>query len=337
MMYDSTKKEVNPLIARYVSHHDNALEFQCFLKNMKAGENELNDINYHGKLSGYTPLMTSVIQDDVTIINLLLDKGVDINAQKNDGETALMCAITNENINATDLLLKRGADVDKRDQDGCSPLHFNHVNGHHDGVFKISESLIKYGADVNSRTDYGSTPLMCASSYTDNTNIIKLLIEYGGKINLRDNAGETALFEPCRFGCEENVIALLDGGIDIDTQNNCGETPLMAACFEEREGIVKILLAHNADVHLKNSDGDRAVDILYKDSIKTIEMLRSHRKVPKTLKNGCIITVRANIRLVRRGKRIWGRKAFNTLMTKNSGKDERSRVFGRGLKRGMTK
>ena len=78
------------------------------------------------------------------IVEILLKKGVDVNARDDDGRTPLFYA----DAEAAELLIKAGADVNARDNDGQTPLFHAYAD---------AEVLIKAGADVNAVDKEGNS------------------------------------------------------------------------------------------------------------------------------------------------------------------------------------
>jgi serine/threonine-protein phosphatase 6 regulatory ankyrin repeat subunit B len=85
------------------------------------------DSMYHSSI-----LVLAVIQGDIDLINILINKGADINRLEDIyGSTILHLAINNNNhIEVVKLLIKSGADINCKDQDGKSPLMEACLLGH---------------------------------------------------------------------------------------------------------------------------------------------------------------------------------------------------------------
>lgn len=118
------------------------------------------------------------------IFDLLLEKGADLNAKKEDGTGAYYnCMIhmllygreiTDKDMALTELLLSEGADVDEApvtgDLQGFTPLIF----AARENNVKVVEFLIDHGADVNAKNVKGDTPLLLAEK-DGNAEIVKIL------------------------------------------------------------------------------------------------------------------------------------------------------------------
>ena len=74
--------------------------------------------------SGATALIQATLDghENLGVIELLLDRGVDVNAATSDGLTALMVAVIKGYESVVDLLLKAGADIYARDMFGYNAV-----------------------------------------------------------------------------------------------------------------------------------------------------------------------------------------------------------------------
>ena len=138
-------------------------------------------------------------------IDLLLDKGADINAGDKYGNSPLVDAVKLGNVKTVELLLKNGANVNTRDNDGKTPLHefflvsgpilIRHINREVDLAqieAQIAEMLVRNGADVNAIDKQGRTPLAMAVSL-GNIKAVEFLLKNGANVNTQDNDGKTPL------------------------------------------------------------------------------------------------------------------------------------------------
>ncbi|MCR5257463.1 MAG: ankyrin repeat domain-containing protein, partial [Desulfovibrio sp.] len=75
---------------------------------------------------GETALHHAASRGSTTMLEILLDKGVDVNAKDKHGITPIHLAAQNDSSDAVKLLLERGADINAKIIDGkyanCTPL-----------------------------------------------------------------------------------------------------------------------------------------------------------------------------------------------------------------------
>jgi ankyrin repeat protein len=127
---------------------------------------------------GTSPLF---LTDDVSIINILLDAGADVNIFHPvfvaNGVTRLMMAAETGNSDVLTLLLKRGAKVDAKGEDGTTALMAAAMAGE----LNCLKILLKNGAKVNAKDDFGMTALQRANWDKAKPEILKLLKDAGAK------------------------------------------------------------------------------------------------------------------------------------------------------------
>lgn len=93
-------------------------DFEWFLELIEQKGVDISDEN------GFTVLMYCLENDRSNMINLLLEREIDVNKQNNIGNTALFYAVF-QSKNKTDIiekLLKKGADMNITNNVGVSPL-----------------------------------------------------------------------------------------------------------------------------------------------------------------------------------------------------------------------
>jgi ankyrin repeat protein len=120
--------------------------------------------------------------DRFKIVNILINKGVDINAIAIDGSTALMSAVFNEKMVV--FLIENGADVNAITDNGTTALTIASSHGRFDTVKK----LVDNGADIYHKTKDGCTAL----------NIVNRKIEesdFGRVVSLLDSTTNLKVVE----------------------------------------------------------------------------------------------------------------------------------------------
>ena len=208
---------------------------------------------------------------DIATVKQALDDGMDVEATR-AGSTPMMVAAYNNRSAVIQLLIDRGADVNAKNGLDCSSLRFAAENGSIDAV----KLLIANGADLNSRDNHGETPLMWAARMGQSENT-KYLIESGADVNAKDDDyGWTALITVARFGSGQAAKLLIDGGADLNSQGNSGSTALMIACEQRRIDVVKCLLEAGADVGKVNKEGATAAHYAARGRTDLMELLIKH-------------------------------------------------------------
>jgi hypothetical protein len=130
--------------------------------------------------SGYSPLHSVAYDGDLEMIQVLLEHGVNVNAQTTWGSTPLFMAswhnFNDPEFRVVRLLLGHGADPNLQPLDGETPLH----RASRDGKIEMARLLVGHGVNVKLQDRAGRTPLDIASEQQHH-DIVKLLLEHRSK------------------------------------------------------------------------------------------------------------------------------------------------------------
>jgi ankyrin repeat protein len=135
------------------------------------------DVNISA-IDGTTAILDAA-ESSKEITLMLVDKGADINARRDDGRGIFTSCIFGILMGVTDIelaefMLSKGADVNEAatsgDVEGWAAIHYAASNGNEE----LIKFLIKKGADVNAKTADGKTPLSLAQS-NEYSSIIEIL------------------------------------------------------------------------------------------------------------------------------------------------------------------
>ncbi|KAF5604331.1 ankyrin protein 3 [Fusarium pseudocircinatum] len=130
------------------------------------------------------------------VVLLLLENGVRADARSRSGQTCLHTfarrgAVTRSTSNLIQLVTNRGTDLNDRDNDGNTPLH---IMTKWRAWSDLSEFADLPGLDLNARNRWGKTPLhIAASTYPFGIAELNILIQKGVDVNSLDNDARTPL------------------------------------------------------------------------------------------------------------------------------------------------
>jgi ankyrin repeat protein len=177
------------------------------------------------------------------VVQLLLEKGAEVDAKTGCGATPLHWAAWNGHRAVMRLLLKEGAAIHARSHSGATALHWAAWRGHEAAV----RLLLDKGADVNAKDETGFTVLHGAAGSGHGV-VVQLLLEKEAEINAKDQCGRTALYVAAAGGHEAVVRLLLDQRADIKAQGGLYGTALEAAAYEGHEMVVRLLFENGASI-----------------------------------------------------------------------------------------
>ena len=167
------------------------------------------DLNAQQTVSGDTPLMY-ICQED-TKVKLLICKGADVNARKGDGSTALMLAAEDGIYKSVKLLLEAGADVNAQDSNGATPLHY------------AASGFVVNAPSCN------QCKAFCYPAIEGTDQCTQLMLSARADVNLLDGYDRTALMMAV-YTCNVKCLDLLiKSGSDVNEVDRDGSTALMAA------------------------------------------------------------------------------------------------------------
>lgn len=125
---------------------ENLIMLACSYQNLSVVQILFNQ-HYHliNNTNGYSPLMSACSFRSKEVVNLLIEKGSNINQQRNvDGMTPLMFAVYNGKIDVVKLLISKGVNKDIQDKNGKKAIEYIHDIPNWLKVKEIDKQEIKY-------------------------------------------------------------------------------------------------------------------------------------------------------------------------------------------------
>jgi ankyrin repeat protein len=132
-------------------------------------------------------LSAAALRGDLRIVTLLLDYGAEPNGRPTEHLPAIHCAVEGQHEKIVDLLAQRGADVNLPTENGFTPLHLA-VDIEGDSAWQrgitpsgeLTALLLQLGANPGVMDAQGRTPLSIAEQY-QHARAIQLLQPDTGK------------------------------------------------------------------------------------------------------------------------------------------------------------
>ena len=183
---------------------------------------------------GATPLMIAGNMGNYPCAELLVKAGADVNiVSKRLQETALICAAYKSPTKLVQLLLEKGANVNAVNQGNWTALHKAVVNGRGE----TARLLIKAGADVKIRTTSNGS-VLGSMDFSNDDECVKTectLLEAGASVNETDSCGRTALMNAVSRGNLKSMKLLLQRDANINLRDGWHNTALHASITPGRE------------------------------------------------------------------------------------------------------
>jgi ankyrin repeat protein len=142
-------------------------------------------------VDGYTPLQITAYNGYYRLSKILIENGADINIKNNDKSTALHQLLKSKNIedNHIKLLIEKGADVNVKDKYNITPIHLTVGTLNSKGDTLELNYLISKKSKINEKTVDGITPLEIAIRKSNKSikyiPYVKILIENGATIDTK--------------------------------------------------------------------------------------------------------------------------------------------------------
>ncbi|MBI1183384.1 hypothetical protein GC194_03885 [bacterium] len=248
------------------------------------------DVNEAGKVD-MTPLMTAAMMSSPESMKILLNSGADPKFKMKNGMSILHYATWRSNCaECVQLLIDKGVDVNEKDKNGETPMtimmtastakqraetviyttnaykaagitvmpdkFMNPKESDWDDPDKIMEVLIKAKADVNAANAVGTTPLITAAFF-NKAPLMQMLIDAGADANQADKLGVTPIMYAAIRGNMEAIELLLNAGVDVNKTFKWYDAKLGAdmkdftllamAASQKNVELVKFLIAKGAN------------------------------------------------------------------------------------------
>lgn len=157
------------------------------------------------------------------------------NVPNDFNRNSLLIATRKNQISVVELLLNKGVNINFKDANGCNALHISCTNG----LYDITKMLLKYWAshratksdeifDIDEPDMLSLTALMKAS-INNHLEIVKLLLNFGANPRIRTKNDESSLTLACMQENLKIVEKLIIAKADVNEIDQHKRTPLLKA------------------------------------------------------------------------------------------------------------
>lgn len=147
-------------------------------------------------------------------------------------------------VSMLQILIAHGVDLNRLSETGASPLHYAVLRDHAEAV----RLLIEHGVSLDIQDNRGWTPLHHAVRH-DRLNALHLLCEAGADTGLRDNHHRTPLLMAAELGRTKAFEELVrNGGADMDIEQGPGRTSEQIAKERGYAGIVGFIQTYRREL-----------------------------------------------------------------------------------------
>ena len=232
--------------------------------------------------------MRASLSGFLELVELLLERGAEVNGQRSDGGTALHLAAVSNREEVVDLLLAAGATADAKDfAKHSTPVHCAGVGGNaaivatlckatsrgdanacgkrgwrplhaaaHCGKLEACMALVKAGADPDNLNDEGVSALTLAA-VGGNLPLVQFLLPLTKDSAMVAADGLTPMHKATLALKPEVVKYLVSSGrVAVDARSRSNQTSLHLAAWQSSAECAAVLIDAGADLDAQTEDGD---------------------------------------------------------------------------------
>lgn len=219
-------------------------------------------------------------EDTLSLIQMLLEHGADVDLVDDQGMTAIGLAVEKENLEVLHLLLQRTAKTTLRipsEPASTSILVLaTRIRTTPVRSLKMAQLMLEHGLDVGFRTAGAETPLWWAARY-GNPDVASLLLDHGAYIDVQNADGITPLIIAIR-----RLQSISQPRVPI---SKAPEKPLGSISeVPKHKDVARLLIISGANISLRPSNGGPALHYAAaKGSREIVELLLSHNANPNNI------------------------------------------------------
>lgn len=209
-------------------------------------------------------------EDVLSFVQILLEHGVNIDLEDEQGVTAIASAVEKENLEVVHLLLQKKAKPTFALSANFRRVYIlglaTRIRTTPIQSLKMAQLMLEHGLDVNFRGSWDDTPLWSAA-LNGNLAVTRLLLDHGAFIDVQGRRGKTPLMVAIQYIPEPQVKVSKPLGKPLES----------LAQVQEHEDVARLLISSGANTNLRSSSGLTALHYAADaGSSKIVELLISH-------------------------------------------------------------
>ncbi|KAL3853732.1 hypothetical protein ACJMK2_017249, partial [Sinanodonta woodiana] len=209
------------------------------LKMVKYLAETLPQMAHETSNDGFTVLHNAGYGGNIHVLNILLEKGLDIMARTDTLENILHLAAENSQLPMVKYLIEMYPFlITQTDNKGTTAVHYAATGGN----LQILMALLEKGLDITAQNNYGENVLHFSAT-TNHVLMIKYLLEScTDLLKHTTKIGRTPLHYAASQGDVSLIEALMQAGSDINARDNEGSNVLHLAALNKNVSTVDYLL-----------------------------------------------------------------------------------------------
>lgn len=215
---------------------------------------------------GYRPITMATLSGSASMVRLLASRGADLYIMDDVDDKKYMLlekAAALNNVDVLRLLLELGMDINSVTDDDNTALIMSSLYGHIDAV----KLLIDAGASLELRNSQGNTALM-AATFKGHSAVVRELLRAGASPNAYNNDKVHPVVLAARSNFPKVLRELLKEGGEVNVVDKFNNSPLSLCARSNHMDCVNQLLARNANMEVVDSTGQTALHYTYVNNHK---------------------------------------------------------------------
>lgn len=194
---------------------------------------------------------------DFSELDYFIEKGLPLTSKDDLGNTAFNYAAKKGNISIMNQLIQKGIDYKTLNKEGGNAMIYAGYGGRgHSNPIEVYQYLDELGIEANVVTTNGTNPLHAIAYRSKDQKIFDFFINKGVDINQADAEGNTVFLNAVSGGNIEIAKYIFPKVSDINHQNKDGYSALTFSVMNNQPLLFNFLVENGADIQVLDQDGN---------------------------------------------------------------------------------